>query len=24
MLFGDAKNVIGELVKQLSAGSGMH
>ena len=24
MLFGDAKNVIGELVKQLGAGSGMH
>jgi NAD(P) transhydrogenase subunit beta len=24
MLFGDAKNVIGELVKQLSGGSGMH
>jgi len=24
MLFGDAKNVIGELVKQLSSGSGMH
>jgi H+-translocating NAD(P) transhydrogenase subunit beta len=24
MLFGDAKNVIGELVKQLSAGSGLH
>jgi proton-translocating NAD(P)+ transhydrogenase subunit beta len=24
MLFGDAKNVIGELVKQLAAGSGMH
>jgi NAD(P) transhydrogenase subunit beta len=24
MLFGDAKNVIGELVKQLSPGSGMH
>ena len=24
MLFGDAKNVIGELVKQLTAGSGMH
>jgi NAD(P) transhydrogenase subunit beta len=24
MLFGDAKNVIGELVKQLSGGSGLH
>ena len=24
MLFGDAKAVIGELVKQLSGGSGMH
>jgi hypothetical protein len=24
MLFGDAKGVIGELVKQLSGGSGMH
>jgi proton-translocating NAD(P)+ transhydrogenase subunit beta len=24
MLFGDAKNVIGELVKELSAGSGLH
>ena len=24
MLFGDAKGVIGELVKQLSSGSGMH
>jgi NAD(P) transhydrogenase subunit beta len=24
MLFGDAKQVVGELVKQLSAGSGMH
>jgi len=24
MLFGDAKNVIGELVKQLAPGSGMH
>lgn len=24
MLFGDAKNVVGELVKQLSGGSGMH
>ncbi len=24
MLFGDAKNVLGELVKQLSGGSGMH
>ena len=24
MLFGDAKSVIGELVKQLSGGSGMH
>ena len=24
MLFGDAKNVIGELVKQLSGGSGTH
>ena len=24
MLFGDAKSVVGELVKQLSAGSGMH
>ena len=24
MLFGDAKNVIGELVKQLAAGSNMH
>jgi len=24
MLFGDARNVIGELVKQLSGGSGMH
>ncbi len=24
MLFGDAKNVIGELVKQLTPGSGMH
>ena len=24
MLFGDAKNVIGELVKQLSGGSGIH
>ncbi|HWA56348.1 MAG TPA: NAD(P)(+) transhydrogenase (Re/Si-specific) subunit beta [Gemmatimonadales bacterium] len=24
MLFGDAKNVIGELVKALSGGSGMH
>jgi NAD(P) transhydrogenase subunit beta len=24
MLFGDAKSVIGELVKQLSSGSGMH
>ncbi len=24
MLFGDAKNVIGELVKQMSGGSGMH
>ncbi len=24
MLFGDAKNVIGELVKTLSGGSGMH
>jgi NAD(P) transhydrogenase subunit beta len=24
MLFGDAKNVIGELVKQFAAGSGMH
>ena len=24
MLFGDAKNVIGELVKQLAGGSGMH
>jgi NAD(P) transhydrogenase subunit beta len=24
MLFGDAKNVIGELVKQLSGGIGMH
>jgi proton-translocating NAD(P)+ transhydrogenase subunit beta len=24
MLFGDAKNVIGELVKQFGAGSGMH
>jgi NAD(P) transhydrogenase subunit beta len=24
MLFGDAKNVIGDLVKQLSGGSGMH
>jgi NAD(P) transhydrogenase subunit beta len=24
MLFGDAKNVIGELVKQLAGGSGLH
>jgi proton-translocating NAD(P)+ transhydrogenase subunit beta len=24
MLFGDAKNVVGELVKQFAAGSGMH
>ncbi len=24
MLFGDAKNVVGELVKQLSGGSGVH
>src|SRR3989442_330615 len=24
MLFGDAKNVVGELVKQLASGSGMH
>jgi NAD(P) transhydrogenase subunit beta len=24
MLFGDAKHVIGELVKQLTPGSGMH
>jgi NAD(P) transhydrogenase subunit beta len=24
MLFGDAKHVVGELVKQLSGGSGMH
>ena len=24
MLFGDAKNVIGELVKHMSGGSGMH
>jgi len=24
MLFGDAKNVIGDLVKQLAGGSGMH
>jgi len=24
MLFGDAKNVIGELVKELAGGSGMH
>src|SRR5438093_7574311 len=24
MLFGDAKQVIGELVKQLAGGSGMH
>ena len=24
MLFGDAKDVIGELVKQLSGGGGMH
>jgi NAD(P) transhydrogenase subunit beta len=24
MLFGDAKNVIGDLVKQLSGGSGLH
>jgi NAD(P) transhydrogenase subunit beta len=24
MLFGDAKNVLGELVKQLASGSGMH
>jgi NAD(P) transhydrogenase subunit beta len=24
MLFGDAKNVIGELVKQMTGGSGMH
>jgi NAD(P) transhydrogenase subunit beta len=24
MLFGDAKSVVGELVKQLSGGSGMH
>ena len=24
MLFGDAKNVIGELVKQFATGSGMH
>ncbi|HET6578425.1 MAG TPA: NAD(P)(+) transhydrogenase (Re/Si-specific) subunit beta [Gemmatimonadales bacterium] len=24
MLFGDAKNVLGELVKQLSGGGGMH
>jgi NAD(P) transhydrogenase subunit beta len=24
MLFGDAKNVIGDLVKQMSGGSGMH
>jgi NAD(P) transhydrogenase subunit beta len=24
MLFGDAKNVVGELVKQLSGGSGIH
>ena len=24
MLFGDAKNVIGELVRQLAAGSGGH
>jgi NAD/NADP transhydrogenase beta subunit len=24
MLFGDAKNVMGELVKQLAGGSGMH
>ena len=24
MLFGDAKNVVGELVKQLSGGSGLH
>jgi hypothetical protein len=24
MLFGDAKSVIGELVKQLAGGSGMH
>ena len=24
MLFGDAKNVIGELVKQMAGGSGMH
>ena len=24
MLFGDAKNMIGELVKQLAGGSGMH
>ena len=24
MLFGDAKAVVGDLVKQLSAGSGMH
>jgi len=24
MLFGDAKGVVGELVKNLSGGSGMH
>ena len=24
MLFGDAKNVVGELVKQLAGGSGLH
>jgi NAD(P) transhydrogenase subunit beta len=24
MLFGDAKHVLGELVKQLSGGGGMH
>jgi NAD(P) transhydrogenase subunit beta len=24
MLFGDAKSVIGELVKQMAGGSGMH
>jgi len=24
MLFGDAKAVIGDLVKELSGGSGMH